>query len=765
MKKTMRVAAAIICLLFCISVAGCGSNADEDVTVNTKLYEDMKYTDDDMLPTGIVAENDTWELHWHKGFKRVEFYEKGPDGQVIAKWGTVPFEAAYREDGGLKRSNVQMESAIKVLYHNPTNMAEEGSLSRVDADQEGNIYALKIENGLRVVYDFVGYGIMVPVDYVIEEDRFTVSVDPTQIADRGKSGNSYQEVRYTVSGVELAPFMCGVQNAAEDSWLFLPDGAGAIVKPNDMATVGDMGSAHVYGEDLSVQNYYYTSKTQQNLMPVFGAKKGDKAIVGIIDSGVEAASINWNIGSENIGYSTVYASFSFRGYRLTTPPRGYSGAQKYIKLMTDYIDPTPARVAYYTLQGEKASISGMAEVYRNYLIKNGDLKKSTAEEKSVAFKYMGGTEQPDFVLGLPSTKLFPLTTTEQAEKMTTELAEKLGKDFYVDMFGYGTSGVDTGEYAGGFKTAGELGGDSGMAQLSATMDKLGIPWYMDFDLITMRKGSNGYSADNDTVRWNNQQVAYFHGFNALNRRAETDDRTYILGRDQLVGAAQKLLDETEDLKLKGISLDTLSHVIYSDYCTSKYSLSSEMANDAQTIINNIKAKGYTFLADAANDYAAGVADAIIDAPLYSSLYDFTDYDVPFYQMVLRGYVPMSSVSINLCGDETDALLRCVRAGISPSYTLTYNYDNELISSDHSFIFGSSYEGNKERIVETVNGVKEYLQSIEGATITEYVNLTDDVTVTTFSNGVYAVVNTGETDASTAYGDVAAGTWITGGVAQ
>ncbi len=754
MKKAMRFAAAAVCLLFSITAAGCGSNGTDETVIDTLNYSDVSY-DSDVNESGTVAENDTWELIWDADTKRVHFLEKATGNM----WGNVPqevCEVTLNEQGFPVMNHAQIESAIQVFYHNPANLAEESILSYNDAVRDGEVYAIKIDNGLRVVYDFYAYEIIVPVDYVIEGDRFTVTVDPTKIADNGEQ---------YATGVGLAPFVCGVKNGAEDSWLFLPDGTGAIIEPNTTATVGDMGSAHVYGDDLAVQNYYYTSKLEQAYMPVFGAKKGDKAILGVIESGVESASINWNIGSENIGLSTVYATFAFRGYSLTTPPRGYSGTTKYIKLMADFINPTPLSVAYYPLNGEDASITGMAEVYRNYLIEKGNLQKSDQEEKSVAFKYMGGTEQPDFFLGLPTTKLFPLTTTEQAQLMTTELAETLGNDFYVDMFGYGTSGVDTGKYGGNFQTADALGGNKGMKQLSATMDELGISWYMDFDVVSFRKGSNGYNSGNHGARWHSQQTAYFQGINALTRKAKSDDRTYIMGRGALGDAVKKLTEKASNMELQGLSLDSLSHTIYSDYRTSEYSTANKMAEDVKAIIDNVKESGYTFLADAPNDYAAGRADAIIDAPLYSSLYDFTDYDVPFYQMVLRGYVPMNSVSINLCGDEADALLRCVRAGISPSYTLTYNYDNELITSVQSFIFGSSFEGNKERILESVDSVKNYLESIKGATIAEYENITDDVTVTTFSNGVYAVVNTGETAVSTAYGEVPADSWITGRVAQ
>ena len=126
---------------------------------------------------------------------------------------------------------------------------------------------------------------------------------------------------------------------------------------------------------------------------------------------------------------------------------------------------------------------------------------------------------------------------------------------------------------------------------------------------------------------------------------------------------------------------------------------------------------------------------------------------------------MSSVSVNLCSDESDALLRCVESGISPTYTLAYNYDNELITSDHSFIFATSYSKNINGISEKINSVKSYLSSIDKAKVSGYKMLSNDVRITYFDNGVYAAVNYSSEAADTEYGRVAANSFITRRVLQ
>lgn len=747
MRRTLHYLTAAVCLLISMFAVGCAAKkTDTQNSVNTLKYNEVSY-DSDFEGSGTVAENSLWKLNWDDDTKRVSFVEK-KTGNI---WSQLPREAmftVYDENDMPVKYNPQMESAIYVYYLNPGNMTEEMALSAIDADM---IYTQRIKNGLRVIYDFSAFEIAVPVEYTIEDGRFYITVHPEQIADNGE--------RYA-TGVAVAPFLCGLKNGSTDSWLFLPDGSGAIIRPVDAATVGYMGMSRVYGNDLTVQSYYQTSMVEQIYMPVYGVKKGNSGLFAVINSGVEGASLAWNVGSTNIGYSSVYSVYYFRGYSLIKPPRGYSTPAALIKVFADYISTTPFQVAFYPLSGDDAGIMGMAETYRNYLIENKGLSVSEKQEKLTAIKYIGAVLIRDFVLGIPATKLYPLTTAAQAAQMTEEIAAGIGTDFYVDLVGFGKSGVDIGQYAGGFAVADTLGGKKGLRQLCSSFDKLGLDWFLDFDLIAYNKSSNGFSVGNIAAVWNNGQTAYFKDFDTVSRMPN-NNRYYILARSQLKKASEKLVKKAKDMSLKGISLDSLSHTIYSDYSSWKTGVCSGIIEDVQAVFKTVKEGGYDVLAVSANDYAAISADAVLDAPLYSSGYDIESTDVPFYQLVFKGYIPMSSVSINLCADSRDALLRCVESGISPSFTLAYSYSNVLITSNHSFIFGCSYYGNKDRIIKEVNSLKNYLESVKGAKIADFSILSNTLRVTLYDNGVYAVVNYGDSAVSTPYGSVPARSWISG----
>ncbi|MBP3390685.1 MAG: hypothetical protein J6L58_03250 [Clostridia bacterium] len=747
-KYILSFLSLLMALSLAVSMAGCGKVS---TTLETFLSYSEQSFDSDYTSTGVVCENDNWQLVWDNVTKRVSFVEKAT-GYV---WGQIPQEATepqYQENGAVKKNHPQLESVVQVIYQDPKSFDDVTAYSYSAAVQSGGVYAQKVDNGLKVTYEFLENEFSVPVEYTIEEDSFKITVRPTQISE----GEEFK-----IHSVAVAPFLCGMKNDAQNSWLFMPDGSGSVIEPFVSDGVGSIGSKFVYGKDLSHQSYTKANTEEQINMPVFGAKKGDNAILAVISSGSETASINWNIGSANIGYSSIYPEFRIRGYSYIQRPENFVTTTTLgaFKIFSDGIVTKPIEIRYFPLSGENADIKGMAGCYRNYLVENAGLEKNDREEKLATFKYIGAVIQPDFVVGIPTEKLFPLTTTKQALSMTEELAEAVGNDINVQLLGFGKTGVDIGEVAGGFTVAGKLGGAKGMKSLVKALNEKGINSFMDFDLISFKNAGSGFSKSNTAV-YHGGQVVKYTSFDTVSKMAN-QDRFFVLSRNSLFTASNKVNEKAQKLGLSGLSYASLSKVAYSDYKEQKHYICGDMSEDVSNIYKSAAKAGYNTLSTSANVYAAVSTDYINDVPIYSSNYVVSSYDVPFYQLVFKGYRPMSSVSLNLCSNKEDALLRCIESGISPSYTLYYNFDKEIVTNAHSFIFGSHFAGNREEIARTLNGIKDYLNSVEGAAVTDYVRLSQTASVTEFDNGVYTVVNFGDSEIETAYGSVPAKSYITG----
>ena len=139
--------------------------------------------------------------------------------------------------------------------------------------------------------------------------------------------------------------------------------------------------------------------------------------------------------------------------------------------------------------------------------------------------------------------------------------------------------------------------------------------------------------------------------------------------------------------------------------------------------------------------------------------DAFNVDIPFYQMVFKGYVPMTSKSMNLCGNSDLQLLRAAESGIGLNYTVAKNFDTVLSTAEQNIFYNVSYDDNTEDIKNKVEKYKTYFEAIKGAAILSHKLVSEQVRETTFDNGVTVVVNYGEKVADTAFGAVEPNSYI------
>ena len=211
-----------------------------------------------------------------------------------------------------------------------------------------------------------------------------------------------------------------------------------------------------------------------------------------------------------------------------------------------------------------------------------------------------------------------------------------------------------------------------------------------------------------------------------------------------------------------ISLPTISNMAYSDYSSEDTQIKSGMSKDVIRILNlfeknKIKVSGFE-----ANDYAAANMSYISNTPMNSGNYDVFDVDIPFYQIVYKGYKGMSSGSLNVSSDISEGILLSAQSGIAPSFELIYDYNTEVAIGLHSNFSVMSFKSNKDVIKNTLSNLTEYLKSIRNAEVVDFKLINNDVRKTVFDNGVMVYVNFSDTDF--AVDDIVVGansfTWLT-----
>ena len=103
-----------------------------------------------------------------------------------------------------------------------------------------------------------------------------------------------------------------------------------------------------------------------------------------------------------------------------------------------------------------------------------------------------------------------------------------------------------------------------------------------------------------------------------------------------------------------------------------------------------------------NSFVLGSVDNIVEAPVYSSSLIMAQTSVPFYQIVLRGYVNMSAEAMNLSSEVSELELKCAESGLSLYYQLM---DCLLYTSlqnlDPSLVEAGAIDGIRNRFQELI----------------------------------------------------------------
>lgn len=696
-----------------------------------------------------IAENDKFELVWVSSNCSVAMIDK----ETGTRYETTPRkegEPTVDEYGMPIKKNPQLESAILLKYLNPKTGVEEQALSATSAVSGGRVVATLIANGVKVEYYFDDIDVMIPLEYVLNEDGMSVSVDPKNI----------QEMEKHVISISLLPFLCSVENDKEDSYLFVPSGSGALINNQTVSQAGTVYTTPLYGKDLAAVITDVGTVEKVARIPVFGSKTGENGMCAIIEEGTAHAAFTANVGSSNIKYSGISATYILRGHSRNTVQLIQS--RKTRNIYCESMAEDPMTVSFYPLKGEKANYSGMAEIYKNKLIENGKLKP-TENDSCLNLTFVGGAMISKSFLGIPYQDLLTATTLADVKEILSDLRGKTDLKINAKLYGYGVTGVDDSKYAGGFKMNKNLGNEKQLADLNDYCKAHNIDLYFDFDLITLKKSSMGYSTFFDSAYNSLLKPAEGYDYGAAMRGKIDGTKYFYLKRELLADGMKQMLSKTSNWSLTGISLADLTSKVYSDYSdreSVKYYTKGNIDGDVTDIINEVK-KTRKVASYEANAYAAVVSDVIYGAPLRSSGERIFLTDVPFYQMVFKGYVPMSGEYMNNASDKQNTLLRTVESGCGLGYIVIKNYHNEFIENHGYEFYGSKYDDISEGMVALLGegGLNDYYAAVNGQEIVSSKILENGLRETVFGNGVKVYVNYTDKALSSPMGEVEAESFV------
>ena len=746
MKKLISLLTASV---VAVSLTACGGSAEKPKSFD-KSAESYSYEET------LIAENSNLKLEWDDAAKGIVLTDK----KTGLKYSSSPGDGEQKLDeyGMPIKKHPALNSAVTVKYLDYETNIVSDALSYTGAVQNGRVRCAKGKDSLLVEFYFDEPGFMIPVQYILKENSVQIRINPKNIT----------EGENRVVSVLVAPFFCSAENDSKDTYLFVPSGSGALVRPVTLSAQGTQYSSQVYGYDSTIEAISKPTNTESVRLPVYGARfSAEQGICAIITEGADSASIDVSAGASAYGYSAVYATFNIRGYTGHIASLFSGGTKVSSTVFSKNRISSSVAVDYFPLSGEKANYSGMADVYRDYLKKEMKLTKKSGNS-FLSVNVIGGLMLTESFLGVPYSKLYAATTFKEAEEITSDLQTETGQTINAVLKGFGESGADIGKIGGGFKTGKAFGSKKQLASLQNNLEKSGSQMYMDFDLIHFKKSGNGFSKTFDACYNSGEKKAEQYLYNVAVRKQDENTLHYLLDPAKLGDAAEKLDSAATEMKLNGISLESLTSLSYSNYSdktTGDYCAKNNFDKTAVKVLKKAKSGGRRLAASGANAYAAVLADIITDAPTRSDSERIFDTDIPFFQMVFGGYVPMYTGSLNLSENKRELLLKAVESGCGISYTLTYKWDRRMIAAEYPLFYNSVYSDIKEDIISDVSSLSDYYGKINGAEIISHTVLNGNLRKTDFSNGVSVYVNYGEQAEQTPNGTVKAKNYLITGEAK
>lgn len=675
----------------------------------------------------LVSENDNLKLFFDPA--RVQLMVEDKINHV--KWFSNP-ENAENDSvafGGNK-------SAVKAIM-NVTYVDEQGSSYKINSQSDciqNKTYSYEYKDGgVYVNLQFEKQAFEIPCFFKIEDDRFVASILNDEVKHHGK---------LKIAKIDFLPFF-GAGNINDDGYLVVPDGSGALINFNNMKQTYQSYSQSVYGRNLAINVNSFLLCEKNATMPVFGIKRNDDAFLAVITSGEYQAEIKAEVSRKTTENNIAYSSVVYIQAENNTLMAGSNDEEVTTILSPQDIGDKPYEVSFFFLN-KGAGYSEMAARYREYLVNEKGMEKTDSVRKAVHLNFLGEIMVQKTFLGVPYKTVEPLTSFEELTKIAKSLHDDSVNDFDVSM-NYVAKGGTKSKIPTKLTIDSALGGKKGYLKAKDELENTGSDLFLIYDPINIWKFGNGFSSM-QAARNATRSSAIQYQYKLTNGSKDTSKPyAYLVTPTKVPEIVSKLTNSAEKAGVSNLGLTMLGQVMYADYRKDNVSM-NETGELFESALQSADTNLGRVMLDDANAYGFPYADSIINVPVNSSKYDVEDEAIPFYQMVVNGYANIYGEPVNASGNIRDELLRMAAFGVSPSFQLM-NKSPEAIKDTYYRQYYATYWGDWKTVVEDT--VKEFssLDVVSGRTMVGYQMLDNNVSCTTYDNGVLVYVNYSKEDQS------------------
>lgn len=599
---------------------------------------------------------------------------------------------------------------------------------------------------------------LVSIEYILDHDSLVVKIPVNDI----KYTKEYPI--YEISVLSLF----GAGEPDEEGALFVPDGSGALIYFNNEKAKYPPYRQDVYGRDLTVADAKVLAKGEKARMPVFGIIKesSNSALFGIIEEGASVAAINADVNGRENSYNYVYPSFYVVNKDDVTlqseDKRREFPRYQQKPMKEDYV------VRYTFLNGEDASCEGMARFYRQYLIQNNMLSEgSRAKNDNTPFylELIGSISTRKHFIGVPYRALEPMTTFEQAKLIISEMKQKGIDNIKLKYSGWFNKGLYH-KVPNSISVDGAVGGEKGLRDFLSYLEKEKITIYPDTALLRVYNTSGlSFNIITGAARRLTEVPAAVYPYDyALDQRDTSRLPSYVLSPRHVERYVSNMLKSLTGFGINAVSLRDLADELNSDYRKNRQIDRTESEKISISALVNIYQSGIDIMAKGGNSYSWPYITDITHIPLGKSSFKIEDEDIPFYQMVVRGFIEYTGAPYNLSvyTNYRQYILKCLEYGSNVHFTWSFETTEKVKDTDFDYLYSTYYKEWIEPARQIYHEVNDVLKQVSNQGIISHQKLEEGVYKTVYENGLYVIVNYNGTPVSVDGLNVGSQDFIVGG---
>lgn len=630
-------------------------------------------------------------------------------------------------------------------------LLKEADVSPVDLQRDYEALGLDPSEANPVVFG-------VAIEYVLDGKNLVVRVPADSLKYPVDAPTDFgTNAAYPLYSISVLPYF-GAMGTSAEGYILVPDGSGALITLNNGKTQVPAYAVRVYGADRALDAVQtQRTLTTQVCLPVFGIKAGEDALFGVIEGAKAAGRISADVAGRTDSYNKVYTAFAVipRGTTslesYTEWRQGASGTRQSINVYQARPFQEDIVIRYSFLHGEDASYSGMARTYQDYLVSTGVLTglADGTDDLPFVLELVGAISVRRPVLGTPRYVVEPLTTFDQAKEIVDRFTVAGVREIAVRYTGWIQGGLYH-TFPDGVRVEKALGGQKKLVELSSYLSGRGVDLYPDVAFVTVYQNKllDGFWTMRDSARYLNKKPAVEPAYHLISSQLDTTRSFNVLSARRLPSVVSAFAQDYSKLGIAGLSLKDLGAQVNSDF---REDLSELVDREQAVQITQAQMAMLTgerklkLMVEMGNDYSLPYASFVVGAPLDSSRYNILDRSVPFYQMVMHGYLNYAGSPLNMAQDPVFERLRTIESGAVPYYQLTYSESSEVKRTRANHLFAMNFEDWVDEAAEFYEEANRILGPLHGLRIVDHSELSPLVFQTLYENGNAVLVNYNDVD--------------------